>query len=323
MPEFEVHQPRTASEAAQLKLKLPDAMFVAGGTDLLPNLKHQLQRPKHLISLAEVDGFSGVCQDDDGSILVGAGTTLHALAHHPTVLDQVPGLSLAASLVAGPQHRRMGTIGGNVMLDTRCLFYNQSLSWRHALGYCLKAGGDFCHVIGSKKTCVAAHSSDTVPVLTAVDASLRFADGQTVALDGLYSQDGRYENNPSVGRDALLVGIHIPALPKGHRSTYRKVRQRASVDFPQLGIGLAGDFDDGNIVRSLRVVVSAVMPKPKILKRMDEAVGSRLTDDLIESLAEAAFRQVRPQVSLCGDPAWRRHMVRVEMRRGLQELRHS
>ena len=169
MQPFEVHLPSTADEAARMRAELPDSMYVAGGTDLLPNIKHGLFTPRHLVSLSHIDGFKGICADEDGTLHIGAGTPLDRIAHSAEV---PPGLSLAASTVAGPQHRRMGTIGGNIMLDTRCLFYNQTQQWRQALGYCLKAEGTFCHVIGSGKKCVAAHSADTVPVLIALDASI-------------------------------------------------------------------------------------------------------------------------------------------------------
>jgi 4-hydroxybenzoyl-CoA reductase subunit beta len=323
MPEFQVEMPSTAEEAVALMSRLEDAMYIAGGTDLLPNLKHALHQPTHLISLSNIGEMSGVCIDDDGTLHMGAGTTLTTIVNSEIVQGALPGLAVAAASVAGPQHRNMGTIGGNIMLDTRCLYYNQSLQWRKSLGYCLKKDGDWCHVIGSKATCVAAHSADTPPVLLATKAILRFEtpDGPLeIPLEQLYKQDGRYLDNHSIGRTALLTGIQVPPRAAGHRSTYRKVRARNAVDFPQLGLGLSAGFD-GDICTELVAVVSAVMPKPKFLKKMDQAVGTSLDDATIEALAEAAFKQVRPQTSIHGSPAWRRHMAKVEMRRGLLALR--
>ncbi|MCO4745608.1 MAG: FAD binding domain-containing protein [Proteobacteria bacterium] len=316
MQPFEVHLPETVAEACKLRSELADSLFVAGGTDLLPNIKHGLFTPKHLISLSHIDGFDGISVVD-GAIRIGAGTSLDVVANST---DVPPGLAKAASLVAGPQHRKMGTLGGNVMLDTRCLFYNQSTQWREALGYCLKAEGTFCHVIGSDKRCVAAHSADTVPVLLALDAAVEFVgpEGEgAVNMRQLYRQEGR--DPVQLDDRTLLTAIVLPPLPAGHVSTYRKVRTRAAIDFPQLGIGLAGAIVDG-VVTELSAVASALMPQPKVLKGMDAAVGKPLDEAMIEHLAERCFKQVRPQRSLHGDPAWRRHMARVEMRRGLEEL---
>lgn len=323
MPEFQVHLPRTAAEAVKLRAELPASMYVAGGTDLLVNLKHQLHQPEHLVSLQQVAGLDAIELAADGTLRLGAGATLHAVATSPVVGREVPGLALAASLVAGPQHRRMGTIGGNVMLDTRCLFYNQTREWREALGWCLKADGDWCHVIGSAKSCVAAQSSDTVPMLVAVDATIELldADGpREVALRELFTKDGRFDHVHSVPHTALVTGIRIPPRPAGHRSTYRKVRARQAIDYPQLGVAIAAAFD-GDRLAALEVVIGAMLPQPKRLTNLDEALGKPLDDALVEFLAERAFKQVRPQAQIHGSADWRRHMARVELRRGLEALR--
>lgn len=321
MPVFDVHLPKTAAEAVAMRRELPQSTFVAGGTDLLPNLKHGLGAPKHLVSLSHISELKGI-QLTDERLTIGAGTTLHSITEHPLVAGFAPSLALAASTVAGPQHRRMGTLGGNVMLDTRCLYYNQSESWRQALGYCLKAEGDWCHVVGSKATCVAAQSSDCVPMLLALGASLTFVTPkgpQEIDLSSLYRQNGIDVH--TVDSSSLLTRITIPRWP-GHRGTYRKVRSRAAVDFPQLGVAAAAGFD-GDIVTELRVAVGAVMPKPKEIKGTEIAVGSPLTDEIINQVAALVHKQTRPQKSLHGDVAWRRHMARIEAHRALETLRDS
>ena len=324
MPEFELHLPRTAAEAVSLRSSLPESLYVAGGTDLLPNLKHELHRPKHLVSLAQVEGLDGISVRADGTLRIGARTTLHALATDERLRVEVPGLSLAASLVAGPQHRRMGTLGGNVMLDTRCLFYNQSAHWRASLGYCLKAEGTWCHVIGSAKGCVAAQSSDTVPVLVALDARIEALapDGtaREVPLRGLWTKDGRVDRNHTVPAESLVTAILVPPRRSGHRSTYRKVRSRAAVDYPQLGVAVVAAFDGGTC-SALDVVLGAMLPHPKAVDGLDFAVGTPLDDAVIERVAEAAFKQARPQSQIHGEPSWRRHMARVETRRALEAVR--
>jgi 4-hydroxybenzoyl-CoA reductase subunit beta len=326
MPPFEVHLPTTATEAVRLRTTLPDAMYVAGGTDLLPNLKHRLHAPQHLVGLTDVHGMADITLGEDGTLTIGALATLDTLANHETIRREVPGLAQAAGSVAGPQHRKMGTIGGNVMLDTRCLFYNQTQEWRQALGNCLKKDGDWCHVIGSKKACVAAQSSDTVPLLIALDARLEVRTTpeatEEVCLRDVFTKDGRFDRIHTLPHTALVESIQIPPRAAGHRSVYRKIRSRSAVDYPQLGVAISGSFD-GLTCTSLDVVIGAMMPQPKRLKHMDKAVGQPLDDALIEDLATHGFKQVRPQTNIHGSPQWRRHMARVELVRGLKALRPS
>ncbi|MBA2320549.1 MAG: FAD binding domain-containing protein [Deltaproteobacteria bacterium] len=321
MPAFEVHKPRTAHDAVLLRATLPDSLFVAGGTDLLPNLKHWLHQPKHLVSLLDLPELRGITREADGTLHLGAAVTLHEMATSP-LLAEIPALPLAASLVAGPQHRRMGTIGGNVMLDTRCLFYNQSEEWRKAVGYCLKKDGDWCHVIGSGKSCVAAQSSDTVPVLLGLGARIRYVTSEgpaEVAIVDLYEKDGRIDRARNIPPSALVTGIAIPPRASGHRSTYRKVRTRAAVDYPQLSIAVITSFD-GSILTDLSVVVGALLPQPKIVD-LDGMTGVALDDAAIAAIAERVFKQVKPQTNLHGAPEWRRHLARVETARALAQLR--
>jgi len=324
MPPFELHLPTTAVEAVQLRQSLPESMYVAGGTDLLPNLKHRLHTPQHLVSLSEVAGIGAIVVTDDGTLEIGARSTLHDIATNALLLREVPGLAEAAGLVAGPQHRQMGTIGGNVMLDTRCLFYNQTAEWRTALGFCLKKDGDWCHVIGSKKACVAAQSSDTVPMLVALDARLRVRldkdESTEVPLRELFTKDGRFDRVHTLPHTALVEAVVIPPRRPGHRSVYRKVRARAAVDYPQLGVAISGSFDGSNCTE-LEVVIGAIMPQPKRLKHMKKAVGTQLDDELIDVLAAHGYKQIKPQTSIHGSPQWRRHMARVELTRGLRDLR--
>ncbi|MEO0605576.1 MAG: FAD binding domain-containing protein [Myxococcota bacterium] len=322
MPAFDVLRPSTVDEAVAMRREHPTSRYVAGGTDLLPNLKHGLDAPSHLISLDRVAGLGGV-RTEDAAIHIGARTTIHALATDPTVQQQLPGLAQAASTIAGPQHRRMGTVGGNILLDTRCLFYNQTEAWRTAVGFCLKKDGQWCHVIGSPKACVAAQSSDSVPMLTALGATVHFAtaDGPAaVPLAELFTTDGRREEHRTVPDEALLTEVSVPRPGDGHRSVYRKVRAREAVDYPQLSVALAGTFD-GEVCRSLTVVLGAMLPQPKVLRGTDALVGAAISDEAAEAFAERAFKQARPQPQIHGDPEWRRQLARVETHRGLIELR--
>lgn len=323
MPAFQVHTPRSAAEAVRLRTELPHAMYVAGGTDLLVNLKHQLHQPEHLVNLLGIEGFKGIRQEHDGTLVIGAGTTLFEIESSDVIRREVPGLAEAAGQVAAPQHRRMGTIGGNVLLDTRCLFYNQTEQWRQALGYCLKRDGDWCHVMGTPKACVAAQSSDTVPILTALGASIRWvgphAEGQ-LALADLFGKDGRFEQVHQLPHTSLVTEIVIPPRKANHRSLYRKIRARQSVDYPQLSIGIVASLD-GDRLDALDIVVGALLPQPKIVT-LDGIAGSTLNADLAAAVAERVYKQVKPQTNIHGSPEWRRHMARVEVRRALEGLAH-
>lgn len=322
MPAFELLRPTTADEAVALRSR-ERAYYLAGGTDLLPNLKHGLHDAAVVVDLSGVHGLSGITELD-GSLRIGALTSLAAVADDARVRARLPGLAQAVASIAGPQHREMGTLGGNVMLDTRCLFYNQTEAWRTALGRCLKADGDWCHVIGSPKGCVAAQSSDSVPMLAALDAvlELRTAPGQTreIPLADLYGKDGRYDVMHVLPRTTLLEAVRIPDPGPGHRSTYRKVRTRAAVDFPQLGVAVSAGFTHG-VCDRVRIVLGALLPAPRVLPQLPELIGVPWTDDLLASVADRAFKLAKPQRSLHGDPAWRRAMVRVEVRRALETLR--
>ena len=322
LPPFQLHQPDRVAEAVQLRHEAVGAMYLAGGTDLMPNLKHRLYPVEHLISLAKVS-WSGLRWSADGGVEIGAASTMQLLSTDARLRQSFPGLAAAAGLVAGPIHRRQATLGGNVMLDTRCLFYNQSKPWREALGGCLKCEGDHCHVLNSPRSCVAAQSADTVPMLIALGAKARFeaVNGPVeLGLAEMFTKDGRLGRRLAVGEGDLLTSVVVPA-PRGP-SVFRKVRRRASIDFPQLNVGLSLAIEDGRVA-DLRVVVGAVMPAPKPVRGVEEAVGGRLEDAVIEALAASAQKSIRPQRTVQGDVGWRRQMVGVEVRRGLVALRRA
>lgn len=291
----------------------PEAVYLAGGTDLLPNLKHRILHPRLLIGLG---GLGRGIHEADGELVIGAGTPLQAVADDPRVRSRLPPLAAAAAAVAGPQIRRMGTLGGNVLLDTRCLYYNQTEFWRGALGHCLKAEGDWCHVVGGPKTCVATQSSDTVPVLLALGARLRLlGEGgeRELPIRDLYQFNGM--DHLRIARGELLTAIHVP-LRRGQGS-YDKLRTRDSIDFPQLGLALWVELD-GDRLTDLQLVVGAVNPQPKPLR--GSWVGRRLDAALVDEVAAQVHAQTRPQASVHGDVAWRRQMATVFARRALGRI---
>lgn len=328
---FRYHRPETVAEAVGLLAEHgEDAMPIAGGTDLMPNMKHGLFRPGHLVSLGRVRGLRGIAPDagsggkaaPEGTLRIGALETLRDVAAHPVVRRSFPGLAEAAGLVAGPQLRNMGTIGGNVCLDTRCTYYNQTAFWRGALGHCLKKDGDVCHVTRVGKKCVAAHSADTPPNLIVLNATIVLegpAGAREVAAEDFFVADGIW--NTRRAKDEILTEVRIPFGPPGSRSAYRKLRQRKSIDFPLLSVAVAGDFADDGSVLSVRGVVSALGARPRRLSGWQElAEGRPLDDGLVDMLADRAWEQCRPLDNMVGDAQWRRAMAPVYVKRALQDL---
>jgi len=330
--EYRYHRPERLSQALTLLNGHEDALAIAGGTDLMPNMKHRLFTPRHLVALkgiAELRGI-GVVDADGNSVdadsprahalAIGAGATLSEVARNPLVRRWFASLADAAGHVAAPQIRNAGTMGGNLCLDTRCTYYNQSLFWREALGFCLKKDGDVCHVTRVGKKCVAAHSADTPPVLMTLGAlvDLVHADGaRTVAVEDFFVADGKW--NTVRRPDELVRGIRVPLPAPGVRTAYRKVRQRNAVDYPLLSIAAAARIGAGHAVESLSLVVSALGSRPRVVTGLDKLVGGRI-EEVADGVAQQAFKQCHPLENLIVDPEWRRAMVPVYVRRALAEL---
>jgi 4-hydroxybenzoyl-CoA reductase subunit beta len=330
--EYAYHRPRTLEEAVGFLHGHEDAVAVAGGTDLVPNMKHRLFTPRHLVALkgiAELRGIGTVDVEgraveagspDAAQVVIGACETLADTARSPLVRRLLPSLAEAAGRVAGPQIRNQGTIGGNLCLDTRCTYYNQSLFWRQALGFCLKKDGDVCHVTRTGKKCVAANSADTPPVLTTLGAvvDLVSAGGtRTVPVADFFVADGTW--NTVRRPDELVARVRVPIPHAGVRMAYVKVRQRDSIDFPLLSIAVAAELE-GDLVAGMRLVVSALGAKPRVVSGLEKvAVGHRL-GDVAEAVAQQAWKQCHPLENLIVDPDWRRAMVPVYVRRALAGL---
>lgn len=317
MDGFGYRHATTWEEALALWQAHPEARYVAGGTDLLPNLKHGLVPARTLVGLAAIPG--GVHREGD-SLVLGASTRLDVLAEHAELRALLPPLAEAAAVVAGPQLRAMATLGGNVLLDTRCLYFNQTEFWRKSLGYCLKAQGDWCHVVGGPKTCVATQSSDTVPVLLALDARLRLlgpAGRRELAIRDLYRFNGM--DHLAIAPGELLTEVVVPLPGPGFRGSYTKLRTRESIDFPQLGLAVCGRWE-GPVLRALELVVGAVSPQPKPVRGLEAFLGAPLDAPAIGAIADLVHKQTRPQGSVHGDANWRRQMVAVHTRRALARL---
>ena len=304
LPEFTLHSPKSIEEALRL-LAQPDAMIIAGGTDLLPNMKQGLHSPAHVVSLQHLVELREV-RVEEKTIVLGAMTSLEELAENEDLQLHATALAEAAGTVGGPHHRRMGTLGGNLCLDTRCRYYNQSQFWRSALGFCLKKDGEVCHVVEGGKKCVAAASNDTAAAAIALEAVLviRGAKGvRRVPAAEFFVADGA--RNIAIGRDELLVALEIPRVAK-RVSAYEKLRRRGAIDFPLLSVAVRVDGAQAE------VVVSALAAKPRRINGAQKLAASQ-----VEELAEAAARECNPMPNVDGDVVWRKQMVKVLVKRAL------
>jgi 4-hydroxybenzoyl-CoA reductase subunit beta len=299
-------------------------MVMAGGTDLVPNMKHELFTPEVVVSLSNVAELCGIRRAADGGLSLGATTTIAEVAASELVGQRAPCLAQAASLIAGPQLRSMGTLGGNVMLDTRCQWYNQTYFWRNALGYCLKKDGSVCHVVEKGNNCVAAASNDTAPALMTLGAVLEIAGPggrREVPIDDFFTPDGIF--NKKLARGELLVAVRLPPTGAGHRGAYGKLRDRGSIDFPLLGVAARLELDGEAAVAEADLVLTALAAKPKRVAKASEMLrgttpGEPAFAQAVDRLAEVAQRQCKPLPNIPGDHEYRHAMVPVYVRRTLQ-----
>ena len=299
----------------------PDGMLVSGGTDLYPNMKRLQFDPRILVGLRHLPELLGVSGDPHRGMRIGAATPLHQISLHPAIRAHYPALATAARSVATPQIQRMGTIGGNLCVDTRCNYYNQSYEWRRAIGFCMKRDGDVCLVAPGSPRCVAVSSSDTAPVMMALGATvvLTGPDGErTVPAAALYRDDGMayLTRRP----EEILTAILLPPVD-GLRSTYWKLRRRGSFDFPILGVAASLRLGGDGTCADARIVLGAVSSHPMRAAAAEGVLlGRRLTSELIEEAAAAAYAPAKPLDNTDLTLAYRKRMVRVFVSRALCEL---
>ena len=327
LPPFRFYSPASVAEAAKILAEEgPEASLLAGGTDLLPNMKRGQQQPKTLISLRRIESLRQFSHGSDltpgSGLTLGAGLTLTEIVENDRVREHYTGLWRAASQVASPQLRNMGTIGGNICLDTRCNYYDQSEDWRKAINYCLKKDGEICWVVTKSKTCRAVSSTDTAPALISLGARVRLvsAEGERVVdLKDFYRDDG---TDYMVRRpDEILTEIILDPM-NGWRSTYQKLRRRGTIDFPILSVAAAIRTDQGGVIEEARIVLGAVASRPLLSNETSEfLIGRKLTDDVIEEAAKIAGRPVKPVNNTDLDALWRKKMIPVYVTRALHELR--
>ena len=322
LPLFEFRVPRTVEEAARiLDGEGPSSMVLAGGTDLLPNMKRRQQVPRTLISLRHIEGLSGV-QLDHGFSRLGPCLTLTEIARDTRFRNGCSALSQAASLVATPHIRNMATLGGNICLDTRCTYYDQNYEWRKAINFCMKKDGEICWVATGSPKCMAVSSTDTAPALIALGATVRLrscSEEREIPLADLYNNDGmKYITRRP---NEILTEIRLRSL-HGWKSTYWKLRRRGSFDFPVLSVAAAVRLSSGGVVEEARIVLGAVASRPLVAGEAAKSLlGRPLDREAIEQAATLAARLAKPLDNTDFDMSWRKKVTAAFVTNALRELR--
>jgi 4-hydroxybenzoyl-CoA reductase subunit beta len=321
LPAFTYVAPTRLDEAAGLLQQHgPAAMLVAGGTDLWPNMKRRQQEPTVVIGLRAITDLHRIEPTQDGGVRIGATASLHQVATDPLVLERAPAMATAAALVSTPHLRRMGTLGGNLCLDTRCTYYDQTYHWRKSIDFCKKKDGDICWVAPGSARCWAVSSSDTAPVAIALGARFSLVSAtaaRVVDAADFFHDDGilYLTRRP----DEILSHVELPSVA-GWRTTYLKLRRRGSFDFPVLGVAAAVRVVDGQVTDA-RLVLGAVGSAPvNVSHHAQRLVGTVPTRDAIEAVADAAYKGAHPLDNTDLHYAWRKKMARVYVSRALSAV---
>jgi 4-hydroxybenzoyl-CoA reductase subunit beta len=323
LPKFRYHAPRTVAEAIAIRSDAgPEGAYVAGGTDLYPNMKRRQQTPKVVVGLSRVAELARI-GERGGRLSLGAGLLLSDVESDPRVRRVYPGLAHAVSEISTPPLRNMGTIGGNLLLDTRCNYYDQNFEWRRAIDFCMKKDGSICWVAPGSPKCLAVQSADTVPVLMAMGARAVLVSGageREIAVEDLYRNDGI--DYVTKRPEELLTQVLLPES-NGWRASYRKLRRRGAFDFPVLSVG-AAVWRDGERVTAARLVLGGVASAPLRLAASEEALAGRPLDgESIADAAAAAAGPSRPMDNTDFSFLWRKQMTSKFVALALQDLLDS
>jgi len=352
LPKFEYRVPRTIAEAVRIIGGAgPEGQFVAGGTDLYPNMKRRQQTPRTVISVMRLWELNQITGEGKSGITIGASVTLTDICEHPIINRDYPVIASAARTISTPILRNMGTIGGNLLLDTRCNYYDQNYEWRKGINFCLKKDGDVCWVAPGSSKCWAVQSSDLVPVMVAIGAKFRLVSTlgeRMIDAAGFYNDDGidYLKKRP----DELLVDIHLPPT-NGWRASYQKLRRRGAFDFPVLGVAACIRYEatpegalpidhprraarlgtpvgratapraGDRIITDAKIVLGGIAPSPIEVNEAAQAlIGQPFDDDHIQAAAEAAYIKARPLDNTDFVMNWRKQMARQYTIRALEAL---
>jgi 4-hydroxybenzoyl-CoA reductase subunit beta len=303
LSKFRLAQPKTVKEAIAARLNHPGGRFIAGGTDLLVNMRRGISSPDLLVDLSGIDELAEIETNGHG-VTIGAGVTIATLARNAVIATQYRALAQAAEAIAGPGHRIMGTVGGNLCLDTRCIYYNQSEWWRSANAYCLKYRGDICHVAPQGQRCHAAFTGDLAPALLVFGAEIDIAGAQghrRISLSELYVEDGKAHLTLADGE--FIVAVHLPLDPPP--SAYAKIRTRAAIDFPLAGVAVALSASGTN-VSSLRLALTGTNSRPFLLAGTEAFAGRSVDEKLLQEIDRLVQKQVQPMRTTIASANYRR-----------------
>ena len=322
LPKFRYLQPRSVTEAIRMMADNgPDAMFVAGGTDLYPNMKRRQQTPKVVIGLSQVKDLCTMKGRPKQGITLGASLTLADVTADTRIQSAYPAVAKAAELISTPLLRNMGSIGGNLLLDTRCNYYDQNYEWRKAIHFCMKKDGEICWVAPSSPRCWAVQSSDCAPVMVAIGAKVKLVSSsgeRIISAAELYNDDGIRHLNKRP--DELLTEIHLPPV-NGWRATYWKLRRRGSFDFPVLGVATSLKLSEDGTVEDSKIILGGVGSHPvEAVAAQKVIAGNKLTEDVIREAAQAAYQPAKPLDNTDFAMTWRKEMARFYVSGTLREL---
>jgi len=324
LPEFKLLRPRTIEDAvSQLDKYGSSVRVLAGGTDIIPSMRQKLFEPEYVVDLRRIGEIRGIKPQPDGSVEIGALTTIRTIERSDFLREHYPVLTEAAGTVASPVLRNMGTIGGNICLDTRCLWYNQSLTWRKGCGFCIKKDGDLCHVAPGGTKRWAAFSSDTPPALLCLKAEIEIAGPngtRRVALTDFYT--GLGDNYRNLQTNELVTRVFLPASAKDYRGVYRKLRVRGSIDYPLAGVAVVLKHSNGH-VSDARIGITAVNPAPLLVKGASELLAGKAVDEaLADAAGDLAAKISKPLTTSALTPEYRREMIRVFTKRAVLAAAH-
>jgi len=323
LPKFTYRVPKKVSDAVRMIADAgPEGMFVAGGTDLYPKMKRRQQTPTTVVSVTRLRELHTCHDDGRAGLVIGAAVSLAEICQHSVIIRDYPVVAQAARLISTPILRNMGTIGGNLLLDTRCNYYDQNYEWRKGINFCLKKDGETCWVAPNSPKCWAVQSSDLAPVMVAIGAKMRLVSSsgeRWLDAGDLYHHDGIHflHKRP----DELLTEIHLPPC-NGLRAAYKKLRRRGAFDFPVLGVAAALDLAADGTVRHAKLVLGGVAPAPlEVTEAAAVLVGRPLDEARIQAAAEACYLKARPLDNTDFMMNWRKQMARPYAIKALEELR--
>jgi 4-hydroxybenzoyl-CoA reductase subunit beta len=320
LPQFEYLEPKSIKEASEALAADPKgSVLLAGGTDLLVNMKHRVIQPAKVINLKSIQKLAYISSNRDG-LKIGVLTTLHDLANSSLVTEKYPFLSQAAQEVGAYSHQVMGTIGGNLCQGNRCRFYNQSLFWRTARALCYKAGGNMCYVMRKARECHSTYCGDMAPVLIALNAQIKVVGPKgerSFPLKKLYTGDGK--KPLSLRRGEFLKEIFLP--PPAGKTLYLKWRLRDSLEFPVISVATNLERNEKGGIEKARIIFSSVGPGPvEALEAEKMLQGAAPDDQTIETVANQAVKEISPMRTSIHSPAYKRKMAGILLRQALEQL---